>query len=157
VAGHAHSPRRLFGNQGSRQTVDPHLRSVGTLTDDRTIRFITTTDASVFTRSTPSTEIAWVRPLILRLEPNRAELAKRSSSARIAAQTFLQIDQPVVPERQNRFAGPSVDLFEVVVENKPGRKSMCIWRQSNGEPESRGIMPRNRASLIVKSSYRCRM
>ena len=29
--------------------------------------------------------------------------------------------------------------------------------QSRGDPESRGIMPRNRASITVKSPWRCRM
>ena len=36
----------------------------------------------------------------------------------IAAQAFTQVDQPVGPERQNRFAAPRVDLFKVVVDRE---------------------------------------
>ena len=32
---------------------------------------------------------------------------------RIAAQAFAKIDQPVLPERQNRLAGAGVDLLKV--------------------------------------------
>jgi hypothetical protein len=62
--------------------------------------------------------------------------------------------QQVASDLNETMKGPAGVTISVAYELH--RQLIRIAYQSSGEPESRGIMLRNRASLMMKSSCRCR-